>query len=408
MSSTADRQRHELDAAAPATAPTDGFFALLFERFPYGLLVVDEQGDVVACNWELQRLLGIRGVGRERRSCCSLLGCREPGGSLADGCISEQARAAGERVGPLRVQLPDGDRAVWVTAAPLDEWRGYVIFEVSSDSPASKAETPAELRIKVLGRTAVHGPDGRLDGAWLSQRPGQLLKFLVAERHRVVTPDAIAEALWPQAPFTSTGTVRHLVHLLRSRLEPARPVGGGSRYLLARGGGYVLNGRLVQIDADEFIRRAIRGLTAFTDDDPSARTRLEAALDLYTGDFLADEPYAMWAASEREHIRGYVDQVLRALTDLAVARGDLDAAIGLLQRLAELDPFDAEVQRRLVGATTLSGRRGHATRLYALFSMRLQRTFGERPSFALTDVADEADELLFGEAGRNGWRGSLG
>jgi DNA-binding SARP family transcriptional activator len=386
------------------TGNADGFFALLFERFPNGLLVVDGEGEVVACNWALQRLLRIRGAGRERRSCCSLLGCRQPGGSLADGCISERARAAGERVGLLRVQLPGSDRSVSVTAAPLDEWRGYVILEVSPDPPANEAGTGAELRIKVLGRTGVHGPGGRRDGAWLSQRPGQLLKFLVTERQRVVTPDEIAEALWPQAPFTSTGTVRHLVHLLRSRLEPDRPVGGGSRYLLARGGGYVLNGRLVQIDADEFIQRAIRGLTAFADEDPSARTRLEAALDLYTGDFLADEPYAMWAASERERIRGYVDQTLRALTDLAVGRGDLDASIGLLQRLAELDPFDAEVQRRLVGATTLSGRRGHAARLYALFSLRLQRTFGEKAPFALTDVAEEPDELLFRDPWRSGLR----
>lgn len=71
--------------------------------------------------------------------------------------------------------------------------------------------------------------------------------------------------------------------------------------------------------------------------------------------------------------------------------GRLDAAAGTARRLAEIDPFDADTQRRLVALSLLRGRRSEAVRSYEVIREQMLRNFGEPPDFTLLDVADPAD-----------------
>jgi DNA-binding SARP family transcriptional activator len=117
--------------------------------------------------------------------------------------------------------------------------------------------------------------------------------------------------------------------------------------------------------------------------------RLEHALDLYRGDFLADEPYAEWAMAERDRLRALAAEALRTLADIRLAEHDDEAAIAHLQRLVELDPFDVNVQRRVIALCLRSGRRSEAMRRYATLRQRLMATFGEVPDFDLAQLASE-------------------
>jgi DNA-binding SARP family transcriptional activator len=222
-------------------------------------------------------------------------------------------------------------------------------------------------------------------GEWLDQRAGQLLRYLACERRRVAPADAIAEAIWPQAGAAAANSVRHFVHVLRARLEPGRPRGAQSSYVVCRRGGYALEAGRVWIDADEFAAEARRGATAHAAGDVrDAERRLLRAAQLYQGDFLADEPYAEWALAEREYLRATASDVLRALADI---RGEGAEAATCLERLAEMEPFDTDVQRRLIAAWLREGRRSRAARHYETFRRRLMREFGERPGFELAELA---------------------
>ena len=66
---------------------------------------------------------------------------------------------------------------------------------------------------------------------------------------------------------------------------------------------------------------------------------LEAALARDGGDFLADDPYAAWAQTERARVRSLAEGLLRALADLAAAREDLGASTAYVERLADLEAF---------------------------------------------------------------------
>jgi DNA-binding SARP family transcriptional activator len=264
----------------------------------------------------------------------------------------------------------------------------YLRPDESSGSRArpSAGEAPA-LRIHTLGQTRIeaHGED--LGGEWLDQRPGQLLKYLICERHRLVTSDEIGDALWPQAGPLTRNSVRHQVHVLRERLEPLRISRARSRFIVTRRGGYTLDADQVWLDADQFEAEIRVGLTLFAQgDEGDAVGRLERGLALYGGELMAENPYAEWALEERDRLRDLAGQGLRAVVELARAAGDLDAAAGHSRRLAAMEPFDMDVQRDFLEICLRRGRRSEAMRRYAMVRKRVKREFGQDPDFTLSDL----------------------
>jgi DNA-binding SARP family transcriptional activator len=228
-------------------------------------------------------------------------------------------------------------------------------------------------------------PEGPLGGVWLDQRAGQVLKYLVCERHRVVPADEIAESVCRHPQRSTVSTVRYFIHVLRTKLEPGRRNHDRGSVVVARHGGYTLNHSEVWIDADEFEAQVNSGLAALAHGARAAAgEHFETALSLYQGDFLADEPYAEWALMERERLHELAEKPLRALGELH--RDDPDAAAGYLERLAQMEPFDGAVQRELLTLWLRQGRLSRATRHYQAFRQRLLREFGEHPAFSLSEL----------------------
>ena len=171
------------------------------------------------------------------------------------------------------------------------------------------ADQQSELRIVTLGGFRVEGPHGPIGGEWLRQRPGQLLKYVVTERHRTAASDQIAEALWPEAgPSELRGRLRYYVHRLREKIEPDRARRSPARFVVAHEGGYSLDTTRVWIDADAFEREARAGLAAFAQGSVGpAATHLRDALRLYQGRFLADYWTGLLDASLADLGTDYVD-----------------------------------------------------------------------------------------------------
>jgi DNA-binding SARP family transcriptional activator len=363
----------------------------VFDHLPYGLMVMNRVGRVIYWNRALEDLAGFGRLGEEPVSCCDLLGCRSEGGALEDGCITELVIETGARSAEIEVEPPGGNGTpVWVTAAPVYEDCSRIVVQVRTSgwrqgATANPPQMSQQLKVYTLGRTRVEDRDGSLKGDWLMQRSGQLLKYLVCERRRFVPTDVIAEAIWPQARLSTAGTVRHCIHALRSHLEPRRRRNEESEYIRAYRGGYALNTDRIWVDADAFEDEVRVGLAAFGQGEiGGAKQHLERALALYQGDFLADEPYAEWALVERERLRALVEKPLRVLAELSAKKPDRAAAY--LERLAELEPFDNEVQRSLIALWVRQGRKSRAVRHYQAFQLRLLKQFGEEPSFGLSDL----------------------
>jgi DNA-binding SARP family transcriptional activator len=367
-----------------------------FASFPYALLVLDRGGRVVAHNREAERLIRDAALPRGDLTCCALLGCRRADTVLAAGCATELALGRDTALPEMRVDIdtPSGPVAMWVTVASFARSGGRVVLQLRPGIAQDRRQRtdphwmsgPA-LRIRTLGTTAVESVEGPIGGAWLDQRTGQLLKYLIAERHRVVSVDEIGESIWPGAGYAVGSSVRYYVHALRRRLEPQRGSREPSAFIVAQAGAYRLNAERVEIDADECEARIIAGLAVADDDPQAAASEIELGVALYRGEFLAELPYAEWAMPERHRLHDLTCLGLRRLADLRMERRLVDGATRCLERLATLQPYDEDVHRRLMELDIVQGRRSDAVRRYDTLRSRIRRTFGHDPDFTPADLA---------------------
>ncbi|MBA2516089.1 MAG: winged helix-turn-helix domain-containing protein [Solirubrobacterales bacterium] len=371
-------------------------YRAVFECLPSGILVIDAHGRVTGANSCAHRLLG-DALDHERLRCCHLLGCRRAGTPLADHCVTELALGRSEALPEIRVEVPSSDgsgSSVWVTAKRIAEKEPAVILQLRPGVVGDRRRRTEphwmmgrQLRVYTLGRTRLESGEGPLAGEWLSHRPGEVLKYLICERSRVVPIEELLETLWQSGRAAPTN-VRQAVHTLRDRLEPKRAKHGQSSFVSVRRGGYELELANIWFDADDFEVSARMGLASMqAGDAEAAEPALTRASALYRGDFLADEPYAEWAFAERDRLRDLASKVLRALAELKLATNDLDLASDHLQRLAELEPYDLDAQRELLALMMRRGRHAEAHRRYEIVRRRYRRAFGEDPDLALAGLS---------------------
>jgi DNA-binding SARP family transcriptional activator len=367
-----------------------------FKGFPYGLLVLDGDGRVVCVNDEAGRLIDEADLSPVGLSCCELLGCRQSGTPLADACVTELALGGRAQPHEVRVDIgcPGGPTAVWVAAGTFGGGEPRVVLQLRPGIAGDRRRRTSvdwvaggpRLRIRCLGRTVLETAEGPIGGAWLDQRTGQLLKYLVAERRRAVAVDEIGESIWPGADYAVGANVRYYIHALRRKLEPERAAREPSALIVARSGSYRLSLDDVEVDADLFEAHVGVGLAAAEVDEQRAAEQLERGLALYNGDFMADLPYAEWAIPERHRLHDLACLGLRRLADIRLERRVIDGAARCLERLASLQPYDEDVHRRLMELDLMQGRRSDVVRRYETLRTRMRRTFGHDPSFTPADL----------------------
>jgi DNA-binding SARP family transcriptional activator len=369
--------------------------AAVYERLPYALIVVDEEGGVLSANPAAIEMGWRSDAEGPPAVCHEMFACQAKGGPCQHGCLAQRAAQSGETLPEIRIDTLPGSpvTAVWVTTTPLGDRSGVVFHLRPGDAKDRRRRSDphwikgAELNIKALGRIRVDSREGPMGGNWLQQRPGQILKFLICERDRVVQAEEIAEALWPHSGRQALSSVRHFIHGLRDKLEPNRTGRGGSTFIVTVRGGYAINRRHVRIDADTFTEavRAGQGASDRGEHDVAAEL-LEFAMSLYRGDLLEDEPYAEWAMPERDRLRAMATETLRTLTQLALLKSDHTGAAKHLERLAEFEPFDSDVHKELLRVMIAAGRRSDALRRYSTFRARLAKEFKAEPGFTLADL----------------------
>jgi DNA-binding SARP family transcriptional activator len=366
-----------------------------FDALPYGLLVLDRSGRVVCSNREATRLVDLLGLEEAGLTCCTLLGCGRPGTVLEAACMTDLALGSDAPLAEMRVEIGSrSGNAIRVTAAAIGGANERLLLQLHPCVTADphrwtrpQRTSGPRLRVRTLGATAVESLEGPIGGAWLDQRAGQLLKFLVAERRRAVAVDEIGESIWPGSDYAVGASVRYYVHTLRRRLEPQRGSREPSAFIVSGGGTYRLQLDHVDLDADDFEAHVRAGLAA-PDTGLQARAEdLERGLEIYAGDFLAELPYAEWAMPERHRLHDLACVGLRRLAEIRLELRAPDGAVRALERLATLQPFDEDVHRQLMELDITRGRRSDAVRRYAALRSRLRGTFGHDPDFTLAELA---------------------
>jgi DNA-binding SARP family transcriptional activator len=247
------------------------------------------------------------------------------------------------------------------------------------------------LRITMLGPLTVRRGEQPLpEPAWRSRQERRLLALLLTVRGPTLSAEQIIERLWPDADPAAAGvTLRSAISSLRRTLEPDLPARAASRYILTRHAGYAWNTASgAWIDVEEFLaclaelREAHPG-AARPAPDPA---RLERAIQLYQGDYLADEPGAPWAEGERERLREALLQAAHALAGLYLDRGDPAAAAEVARRGLARDGLHEPLYRALMLAQARAGDTAGALRTYERCRAALIEALGGEPSAQTRDL----------------------
>jgi DNA-binding SARP family transcriptional activator len=222
------------------------------------------------------------------------------------------------------------------------------------------------LSIGVLGPLIIENEDCR--PVKITRKARALVAFLAVQQGHAISRERLADLLWPYQ------TSDHARQSLRNCLLKIREALGlsAAHYMDSDNTNCRIQNVVVDLDRFERLSRS------------QLRSELQAAADLYRGEFLADcnidaEPFQEWLAVERDRTLAVVCDVLRRLAADQDAAGEHDAAIETGRRLVALDPLSELGQRILIRALAHAGRRGEALLQYKSFAETLERELGVAP-----------------------------
>ena len=243
------------------------------------------------------------------------------------------------------------------------------------DRPAARAGPVMTARL--LGRFTI-AVDGEMVDTHSSRRTRNILAYLLTNRRVPVPRDVLMDVFWPNA---EEGAARNSLHVTltgaRNALSARCPEPILQRTFDAYG---IADSVDVWVDVEEFENRCRAGLQAERNGDlERAVGCYELASQLYDGDFLADDPYADWAAPTRDTLQLLAMDVQSRLVELYAQRGDHAAALQLGRWLLASDPCNERVHRRLMSCFARTGRGHLALDQYQRCSDALWQAFRVRP-----------------------------
>jgi DNA-binding SARP family transcriptional activator len=228
--------------------------------------------------------------------------------------------------------------------------------------PSRQLSLIPTLRICLLGQFRVQMADLPL-ADWSNSRARSIFKYLVIHRDQAIQREVLMDTFWPSAsPESARNNLNVAMHNLRAALHSttAHP------FVLFRDGAYQLDPSLaLWVDVDEFEKHVQEGHRLEADGDPAgAMDEYEAGVDLYSGDFLSDDPYEEWPVLIRERLRvSYLDTLDR-LSQMYFLRDEYNACITLCQLILGNDACREDAHCRLMRCYSRLGQDHLALRQY--------------------------------------------
>lgn len=166
---------------------------------------------------------------------------------------------------------------------------------------------------------------------WRTAKSKELFVYLMQNRGQVVRKDVLIELLWPDSKVSNAydnlyGSIYHI----RNTLESV----GINIEIMNTVHGYELNLNDVKYDVDEW-ENGIDALEKVEDENLSYCKRI---MELYTGDYLLEEPY-IWKENEQERLRVlYLDKTRLFINYLMEKNAHTDAIL-LALHVQEIYPY---------------------------------------------------------------------
>jgi len=252
-----------------------------------------------------------------------------------------------------------------------------------------------ELKIKLFGEFEVRRGEDLIERReWGRQKSRSLLKLLLTRLGHAFSRDEIVEALWStMSPDGAERSLRVTVSVLRKVLEPDLERGADSRYIISKRPGYLFEWHPdCWIDAQEFEERKQQAEAAQEADKPDeAIGEYHKALELFEGEFLAEDLYEEWTMEPRQE---WKDRRLSALSELSqclASRGRYTEAIEVCERALAADEYREDLHRRLMLYHYCAEEQALALKAYRDYAKKLKEELGATPSLELVRLKGQIE-----------------
>ncbi|MEV0493174.1 AfsR/SARP family transcriptional regulator [Streptomyces atratus] len=285
---------------------------------------------------------------------------------------------------------PDGAATVRRPGQGAAQWAG----DRSSHSPQQPA---AGVEFRVLGPI-----EAAVGGRWVdlgAPKQRAALALLVSQVGQLVSVDVMVEELWAGRPPQSAITSLHAyIANLRRALEPHRAPRTPATVLCTRGRGYLLDSRVVEVDAHRFGERAMAGWQALDRSDPQrALYEFEAGLALWRGEAYTEMAGAAHVAPEAVRLEELRLSVIEGRCATLIAVGAHEMAVPELVAFTQAHPLREHGCELLSLALYRAGRQADALSVLRAHQKRMVEDLGISPSLALQhlelEILRQAPEL---------------
>ena len=200
-----------------------------------------------------------------------------------------------------------------------------------------------------------------------------LLALLLLNANQLVATDRLIDLIWGEAaPRTAAHSVQIYVSALRKLLADEGRIE-------TRSPGYRLKLHPDELDSLRF-QKLIEG---------SEVGALRQAVELWTGQPLADFAYDEWAQPHIRRLRGLWARAIEMLAEAELEDGRAASVPPLLEDLIASEPLREEPRRLLMLALYRAGRQAEALRTYQEFRTLLIEEIGVEPSADLSQLEEQ-------------------
>ena len=194
---------------------------------------------------------------------------------------------------------------------------------MSRTKSAKKGETVEKLAVRTFGGLSVYYQGSPISIVWESQKARLLFCYLMITNDQWVHRDKFIELLWPGCDATA-GANNFKTTLSRLRKSFSGP--RAFNPVMTQGEAVRINIHDIDVDASQFKQKAVTGIKLLgRGETKAARECLEAAQDLYTGEFLPEEPFIDFIKNTRDELAELHGSAIRYLEKIYQQEGNHEA-----------------------------------------------------------------------------------
>ncbi len=239
-----------------------------------------------------------------------------------------------------------------------------------------------KLKIYTLGRFQVqYGGQTLFAGHGRSQKLAEFFMYLITQRGKPATPEAILEALWPEQEYVNPkNALKNLVYRLKQNLG-GMGVPHAKSFISHSYGCYGWSRDAPYwLDADAFETLCDEASVLARTDPLAAIGTYREALSLYRGYYLPECHYCSWVLPRRHHYRRLFVKSLTELLALQKEHRLFSQMVEDGEKALEVEDVDENVHLHYIDALLEEGKTAQARAHYEYITSLFYHELGASPS----------------------------